>query len=350
MLTLEAGPRPALVLDASESAAKLAPYLRSLAEGVIEVMPEASRPRLFFLGNPQPFDPAVFAVHGEQWFAQNAGRGSFISPIFEQLANEPDTAVAVAGAGRIFDLPDWHGHPLAETAVWVKAGPAGLTDGAYAEDTYACEQLAERLNNPAVRVEISGEGVMPFFWNDPAFRWESGRLVGSKTAGTLLFGTLAPETDGVKAERIQANGTRQDLALTPAESPPAPSWFKLPTGEYNLLNQCKRQGRYQCPACHTDHPFGQFHCSRPGTRPIFPTIDPLPRGGFCFIDTSAWETKYRYHQCAALQLAPDAVAVRTADGGAEIVRFDGRTNSWKPSGERLKVLHPLGHKIDAMVL
>src|SRR5262245_32950856 len=47
-LTLEPGPRPALILDASESAAKLAPYLRSLAEGVIEAMPEANRPRVFF--------------------------------------------------------------------------------------------------------------------------------------------------------------------------------------------------------------------------------------------------------------------------------------------------------------
>ena len=209
--------------------------------------------------------------------------------------------------------------------------------------------MAERLNNPAVRVEVGGDGVMPFFWDDPAFRWESGKLVGAKTAGTLLFGTLAPEPDSVRGERVQANDTRRPLALLPGEPPPAPGWFKLPTGEYNLLNQCKKQGRYQCPVCHTDHPFGQFRCSRPEARAIFPTLELLPRGGFCYLDTSAWETKYRYHPCAALQLAPDAVAVRTADG-AEIIRFDGRTNSWKPSGERLKPLHPVGHKIDAMVL
>jgi hypothetical protein len=83
-LTLEPGPRPALVLDASESAAKLAPYLRSLTEGVLEEIPVSGWPRLFFLGNPQPFDSAQFSALGEKWFAQNNGRGSFISPIFEQ--------------------------------------------------------------------------------------------------------------------------------------------------------------------------------------------------------------------------------------------------------------------------
>src|SRR5205814_2423537 len=142
----------------------------------------------------------------------------------------------VAGAGWIFDLSDWRGHPLAVNAVWVKAGPVGMTGGAYPEDTYACEQLAERLNNPAVQVEVGGDGVMPFFWDDPSFRWEAGKLVGSKTAGTLLFGTLAPEPDSARAERVQANGTRRLLAIVPGEMPPAPGWFKLPTGEYNLLN------------------------------------------------------------------------------------------------------------------
>ena len=111
---------------------------------------------------------------------------------------------------------------------------------------------------------------MPFFWDDLSFRWDSGKLVGSKTSGTLLVGTLAPEPDSLLAELVQANGSRRPLALAPGEAPPSPGWFKLPTGEYNLLNQCKRRGSFQCPACHGDHGFGQFRCSRPDARPIFP--------------------------------------------------------------------------------
>jgi hypothetical protein len=350
IVILEPGPRPALVLDVSESAQKLAPYLRSLAEGVLEALPEANRPRLFFLGNPQPFDPAEFPAMSERWFAQNSGRGSFIAPIFEYLANEPSTATAIAGAGRIFDLGDWRGHPLAERAIWAKVGPVGLTDGVYPEETYTCEQLAERLNNPPVRVEVWGDGMIPFFWDDPSFQFDHGKLVGSRNNGTMLVGTLAPEADLIRAAVLQANGTRRTLALSPAEAPALSDWFKLPMSELNLLNQCRRTGRYQCPVCHTDHPFGQFRCNRPGARPIFSTLDALPRGGFCLLDSSAWETKYRYHPCAGLQLAPDAVAVRTADGGAEIWRFDGHANVWTSNGERLKTLHPLGHKLDAMVL
>jgi len=143
VLTLEPGPRPALVLDASESAHKLAPYLRSLADGVLELMPESSRPRIFFLGNPKPYEPAQFTTNGERWFHENMARGSFIAPIVETLDVERDALMAVAGAGRIFDLADWRGHPLVDGAIWLKVGPHGITDGAYPEETYACEQLAE---------------------------------------------------------------------------------------------------------------------------------------------------------------------------------------------------------------
>src|SRR5262245_20192670 len=125
---LEPGPRPALVLDASDSANKLTPYLRSLAEGVIELMPETSRPRIFFLGNPTPYEPGELAENGERWFQENAARGSFIAPVLEALEREPQTVIVVAGAGRIFDLHDWCDDPLVQHAIWMKVGPVGLTD------------------------------------------------------------------------------------------------------------------------------------------------------------------------------------------------------------------------------
>jgi hypothetical protein len=346
-LNLESGPRPALVLDVSESAQKIAPYLRSLTEGVLELMPPSSQPRIFFLGNSQPHQPDQFAIQIDNWFRQNAGRGSFIGPVFEALADAPDAVVAVAGAGPIFDLPDWRGHPLAEHAVWMKVGPMGVTEGAYQEDTYTCEQLAERLNNPMVRVEISGQGVMPILWDDAAFRIEANRLVGAKNAGSLRFGVLMPELATVTASVVMANGVRRELPLALNEELPQPDWMKMPHGEFMLLRQCLNKNRFQCPICQQEHAAGALRCQSKPELPLFPTLESM-RGGFVLIDSGSWETRLRPHPCPVLALSSETVAIRDA-AGAKIMRYDAARDDWRISGS-FTLFHRLEDKRYAMVL
>jgi hypothetical protein len=346
-LMLKPGPRSALILDVSESATPFWPVIRSLTEGVLETLPADSWPEIFFLGYPQPFPPEEFAAKVGSWHAANVGRGSFISPIFEELAGEPDRAVAVVGSGRLFDLADWSEQPIAQHAVWCRYGPAALTDGAFPEEAYTVDQLAEKLNNPAVRVEISGPGVMPFFWDDSSFRWQRGLLVGTKTSGSLLVGLLAPEPDQGRARVVLANGSEHVLPLEPAETPASPPWLELPSREDNLLRQALRQGRYMCPDCQQEHPAGQWRCTKPAAAPIFPSLARI-EGGFCVLDTSAWQTRIRLHPCAALQLTPNVVAMHTGNGSAEIIRYDGK--SWRVSGERLGPIHPLAERRYVLVL
>jgi hypothetical protein len=347
-LTLGPGPRPALILDVSESARSFWPVIRSLTEGVLETLPPASFPRLFFLGNPQPFDATEFAEQAERWFVANAGRGSFVGPIFEQLTEELDIAMAVVGAGRIFDLPDWHEAKLAQHAVWCRYGSNALTDGAFPEESYTVEQLAERLNNPLVRVEIGGPAAMPVFWDDPSFRWEKGKLAGAKASGSLRFGVLSPTPEQVAVSVVLANGIRRQLPLVQAEAPPLPDWRELPSREDNLIRQALRQGRYNCPACRREHAAGQWKCSDPTAAPVFPTFASLGQAGFCILDASAWQARIRPHPCSVLQLSLDAVAVRCDDGKAEIVRFNGST--WQPTGEFLSPIHSLQERRYALVL
>jgi len=346
-LTLKPGARPALVLDVSESAKPFWPVIRSLTEGVLETLPADTWPEIFFLGNRQPFPPEEFAARAELWHSANAGRGSFVSPIFEELVRVPDRAVAVVGSGRIFDLPDWSDEPFAQHAIWCRYGPANFTDGAFAEEAYTVEQLAEKLNNPAVRVEISGPGVMPFFWDDPSFRWQRGLLSGTKTSGSLLLGILSPEPDQARARVVLANGSEQMLPLEPAEAPAPPEWRNLPAREDNLLRQAMRQGRYTCPACQQSHPAGQWRCSNPAATPVFPSVANAA-GGFAVLDTAAWQSRIRLHPCAALQLKPEVVAMHTGDSSADIIRFDGKT--WRATGERLDPIHPLEERRYVLVL
>ncbi len=257
--------------------------------------------------------------------------------------------MVVVGAGRIFDLPDWRDHPLAQRAIWSCFGPNSLTEGAFSEESYACEQLAERLNNPSVRVEIGGAGAMPFFWDDPGFAFESGRLLGSKTAGTLILGFLSAEETHPTAAVVQANGARHELPLSAAEPPRLPGWTKIAMGEFNLLKQCRKQQSYQCPACQQRHAFGQFRCAQQGGRPIFPTLGAFPPGGFCLLDTWDWEAKVQHVPCAAIKVGEQAVAHRSPDGGARIYRFNSVTSAWEPA-ESFAAFFKLDEKLDAMVL
>ena len=346
-LTLKPGPRSALILDVSQSAKPYWPVIRSLTEGVLETLDADDCPKIYFLGNPQPFPAEEFAANSESWHSANAGRASIISPIFEELASGADRAVAVVGSGRIFDLSDWHDQLIAQHAIWCRYGPAALTDGAFPEEAYTVEQLAERLNNPAVRVEISGPGAMPFFWDDPGFRWQRGLLAGTKTRGSLLLGLLSPEPDQLRARMVLANGSEQILPLEPAEAPAPPEWRELPSREDNLLRQALRQGRYTCLACQQAHPAGQWHCTNPAAAPNFPSLT-KSAGGFAVVDTSAWQTCIRLYPCAAFQLKPDTVAMNTGDGGAEIIRFDGK--SWRAGGERLGQVHLLEERRYVLVL
>ncbi len=312
-------------------------------------MPPASQPLIYFLGNSRAHAPEQFLAQADTWLRENAGRGSFISPIFESLADQPDAVVAVAGAGPIFDLPDWRGHPLAENAVWMKVGPVGLTNGVYPEETYTCEQLAERLNNPTVRVEIGGPGVMPIRWDDPAFRWEGERLVGSKTSGTFTFGALTPEEGRVKAAVVMSNGSRRELELTTAEEPPRPDWIKMPHGEFMLLRQCLNKNRFQCPLCKQEHAAGKLRCDSNGELPLFPTLESMKKGGFVLIDAGAWETRLRPHPCPVLAISSESVAVRGPEGGAKLLRFDANQDQWREVGT-FPLFHVLEDKRYAMVL
>lgn len=330
-LKLEPGPRPALILDASESAKAYWPVFRSLVEGILEALPDqTSWPRIFFLGNPQPYDASAFAARGDTWFQQNVGRGSFISPIFERLESEPETAVVVVGAGRLFDLADWKGHPLGDRAVWSFFGPVGITDGHYPEESLASEQLAERLNNPSLRVEVGAPGVMPYFWDDPGFRFEDRILVGRKTTGTIRIGVLAPDHDMLRAYVVQANNARRALLLEPTEAVSPAPWQKLPLGEYNQLRQALRQDRYR---------------REPLT---LPTLDALPRGTFCKLDTYGFEAKIQPVPCAALKINDEAVAVRQGEA-AQIYRFDPQSGEWQMA-ETFTAKLNLEDKIDALVL
>ena len=246
-------------------------------------------------------------------------------------------------------MPDWKEQPIAARTTWCKYGPKGLTDGAFAEESYASEQLAERLNNPAVRVEIGGPGVMPVWWDDPSFRLENGQLIGEKTTGSLRLGVLTPEEDRLSAAVILSDGTRRSLRIEPSEVPPQSDWVRLPQPEFALLRQLLRKNCFQCPVCGLEHAAGPLRCPQAPERPLFATLERYGKSGFALIDSGAWDARVRHHGCEALQLNSQTVAVRRADGGAAVLRFDPQTEEWK-AAEKIPLFYWMDDKLHALVL
>src|SRR5438067_10687361 len=106
--------RPALVLDASAAGQPFAVRQFELVRSVLATLPPDDWPDLFVFGSSEPLPAADFARRGEAWFAGHEGRGRVVGPVFAAIAHRPDPPVAVFAAGRIFDLPDWHGFPVAD--------------------------------------------------------------------------------------------------------------------------------------------------------------------------------------------------------------------------------------------
>ena len=89
-------------------------------------------------------------------------------------------------------------------------------------------------------------------------------------------------------------------------------------------------------------------CPTANERPLFPTLETLGKNGFALIDSGAWETRVRFHGCSVLQLNPQTVAVRSADG-ADVLRYDPPTDEWKAS-EKIALFYWMDDKLHALVV
>jgi hypothetical protein len=82
---------------------------------------------------------------------------------------------------------------------------------------------------------------------------------------------------------------------------------------------------------------------------LFATLERYGKTGFALIDSGAWDARVRHHACEALQLNSQTVAVRRAEGGADILRFDPQTEEWK-AAEKIPLFYWMDDKLHALVL
>ena len=341
----------ALVLDASGSAAPFREEIVRAARGVLQQLPGETPRRIFFLGNPSPYDASGLDRESGRWFAENEGRTSLIGPVFRALATKPGVAALVLGAGRVFDLDDWLAPQAPEfPRVFVRFGGLSLgTDARCREEdsgTATPSRLAAMLTRKREGIELSGPGWMPIFWDNALYAWDGQKLT-SQGEGDLAVrvGLVAAEPDRVRPRVRLASEGVQDVPSRTLATPSADDWSALDDAEAAVFRGAL-SGAYQCPFCARSHKAEQLRCPKikvdsilgtPVYRFIDESRDSGPWRGFGLLRESGGRVEYRVHRSPALKLSATSVAMRKPGAGASVHRFEPSTGRWPPApGESVK--------------
>ncbi len=326
LLELDTGFPTAVVLDASTSAEPHWDAIQAFTSQLLEALPRREH-ALYFLGNPEQYAVAELARYAATWFEANRRRVSLVTPLFEQLQDSGAQTVVVLAAGRLFDIEDWLGTPLMERTCLVRFGSESLTGDSCTELEPSLDNLQRRLTAPIARVEIGGPGVMPFFWDNPAYGWCKDRLVAEKTDRfTAQIGMLSPLETPPQAFATRASGVRHPVSLRPWLAPAVNGWKELTASEASAFYRGLAGNKVRCPTCRAPLAPFQVRCDRGVLgHLLYPSLQGF--SGFALFRVEGAAVQFRRHPSPALRLAPDVVAICTG-GTAEVYRYDAAARVW----------------------
>ena len=185
-LTLAGAGQVVLVLDASQSAEPLQNQIAWLAGQLLSQLPGGSCPRLYFLGNSEPYAASQLGARAASWFEENRPRASLMTPVLEAPDLDRGATIVVIGSGTVFDLEDWADTPLSEHLLMVSVGESLQAQARRVREVGNPDpaQLVEMVHDPVVKVTVSGEGFMPTWWDNPGYKLQlsdgQAVLVGSR--------------------------------------------------------------------------------------------------------------------------------------------------------------------------
>jgi len=348
-----------LVLDASESAETAQSQITNLAAAVLGGLPATIQRQLFFLGNPEPYPQADLQRFAVRWFEENRRRVSIVAPVFEALGDDI-ASVVIIGCGRIYDLEDWEGTPILDRTLLVRVGDSLQAPPGRLEElaSPAPEEILSRLCDPVARVEISGSGFMPIFWDNRGYRLEvaSGRAtLGAARLETyrvrVAFLILDGERLTVRSRRESGREVLEQFPPTGAELPPATAGELGP--EERAVFRDASQGRsFRCPRCRKEHPADTLRCIEGSVilgESVYPTLERAKAAGFVLFEPRAERVTFRVHPCDVLRLGEATVALREGSR-ALIYRFDPVQTVWVNTHETLRPYQLVGGNEYAILL
>jgi hypothetical protein len=320
--------RPIVVVDVSPAAAGLWPVLHSTLEGLAEVMPEAERPDVTFLGGSARVPLDLFLRNAVALHAANAGRGRVISPLLDLLHDWPARIVVMA-ARPVVDLADWAATPFAGRLAAVRLDPTlPISCGAFAESQLSdVASVARLLELPPAMVRLSAADALPIGWDDPRLRFDDGRLTADAgIASEWNVGFLSPaESPVVAAELVREGVGSELLPVSPCEAPEARPWLPFTSAELTILDAWRGGRPAYCARCRGEHGPGEVAC--PSGAWALPSLSRTPLGSFVRVRVKMFQASFQ-PVGPTLRLEDTAVAVRGSR--PTVWRFDGE---WKATGE-----------------
>jgi hypothetical protein len=241
----------------------------------------------------------------------------------------------VFGAGSIFDLADWQDTAMLQASRFFCLGDY-LTDGLCPEEETTVEHLFTRVCPPISQVVLGADGAIPFYWSNPAYSWEQGRLrftpPEDKTPSTPAVRVrwlCAPEAVPQAAVTLQ-NGDLSYYEMVAC--PPVRAKWRWQSLTREEADHLRRQ--LDCPSSHENHP-------------NYATL--RDKRGIVLLRDSE-KAEYCHLTCPSLRLGEES-SVALWDNStrqAEIFRFEN--HNWHRTGEVLSPFHQISENIYAVVL
>lgn len=328
----------ALVLDVSETAQPHWPTILRLALELLGRVPDLCRCSVYFLGDAKVYAPDDLRQESARLFREHCGRASLLSPVLEVLAKQQDTVCVVLRAGRIYDLEDWSGTPIAERLVFASFDESPIVDDGFFECTPSVDEILEswplraRLG-PPIRVEISGTEVMPFYWDNPAYEFVERKLVAEGTKEWIVhFGVLCLSENDIRATAIVAGNRTRGVEFKFCSYEPGVIWQSLTPSEAAMFRQVVQAGRFNCAICGQQHSGQYLRCPNDDKRLlgsyVYSSIRHRSGPGFVLLRGSGEDVEFSYHDCQALRIGEESVAVRS-EGRTSIYEFDRGSHAWR---------------------
>jgi mRNA-degrading endonuclease RelE of RelBE toxin-antitoxin system len=245
-----------VILDASESAEKDWPTIVELAKRIFQKTPAEVKKILYFLSNPQEHDIEKFEDNVGIWRKQNNKKGSFITPILNQIK---DAKIVIIGSGIIYDLDDWTTSEISKKIIFVKTSESmrgNLEIGTEIERDSFDGQLLN-LHNRILSVKISGEEFLPYYWDNPGYSISFEGDIALKSSNIMNYSIkIATFGKNINAfvEKVEGN---EKIALTFIDTNPPDiiniienygmKWEKLEKDEIEIFKKHIKSEKVQCP-------------------------------------------------------------------------------------------------------
>ncbi|VTS08438.1 hypothetical protein [Tuwongella immobilis] len=339
-------PKACLLLDISERTQPFVFVLRSILQGICEMIPEAAWPEVGFLGDSVRYSPRMLLLRGDRFFTENLGRCRVLGPSLRDLT-EP-RSVVILGSGPILDLDDWLGFAPLRQCTLVKWNESiSLSDGQHPEEIFGeMAQFVEWLNASPQRVQIRAPNAVVIGWDNPDYDWAPVGLSAGEASEpeswTVRVGFLGESPVEPIAEVALSSGMVQSQTLQPSAGPMSPRWRPMTAAEHSIIGQWARNGSVTLPDG-TQVEAGQWELAHDGKSVLLlESLQSQTRGSFVRIQLDTFAARFQPTESPAIIVGDDRIVIWNPHAFAlETYAYRRDTQSWEKESAEQPRFFPL---------